>query len=207
MNHTDLRIIMNKCIKFYSPYFKSEDDLLHFVNSCEILDGSVNKAKVMMHQTQRLITAGDIMKGTDYDTDAMKLLFYIICTETIAKLYRDMGSRKTKESKSYVYDFFNNWTSENDRDLLTKGFTYKYDKSLHFDEIIELLYQIRCDVVHEGRYWRFHFSQGCNHVINLVPKVEKLRPYSFVSISITIKDFRDVIVRNSIKMITEKLYM
>ena len=66
------------------------------------------------------------------------------------------------------------------------------NKILTIDEIALDLYTVRCDVVHEGKYWGFQFSQDIP-MGNCDPDV---------NVYISYEEFRAVIVRNCISAIS-----
>ncbi|MHA1444420.1 MAG: hypothetical protein ACTSR4_06695, partial [Candidatus Hodarchaeales archaeon] len=59
----------------------------------------------------------------------------------------------------------------------------------------EMLYKIRCDVVHEGNYTGFVFHDGISGMVNTNPDV---------TTNITLQDVRDVIIHGCIKAIQNK---
>ncbi len=62
---------MDKWEEFYSPYFESVEELKHFVSSCEnlTLENNNHRAKIMMHQGQRLISLADNSECMDIERD------------------------------------------------------------------------------------------------------------------------------------------
>ena len=88
------------------------------------------------------------------------MLFLIMCAENIAKLHD--GFSGEGKSRYYVREFFANFVSPPDKDALSYGFTLNVDRLPHigFSKAVDLLYDIRCDVVHEGNYTDFAFHDG-----------------------------------------------
>jgi hypothetical protein len=59
-----------------------------------------------------------------------------------------------------------------------------------------MLYDVRCDVVHEGNCWGFAFHDGVTPMINVAPDVEA---------RIRLRTLRDMVVRGCIKAVSGKL--
>lgn len=66
---------------------------------------------------------------------------------------------------------------------------------LDLGSIVDLLYDVRCDVVHEGNYWSFHFHDGRTQIL--------IEP-NFI-VSLTIDDFKKIVVNGCINAINDKL--
>ena len=56
---------------------------------------------------------------------------------------------------------------------------------MELHEVVDILYSVRCDVVHEGQYWDFNFCNG-TPVFNTNPDV---------IVSISLADFRAIVAR------------
>ncbi len=63
---------------------------------------------------------------------------------------------------------------------------------LNIEEVADLLYDVRCDVVHEGMYWGFFFRYENITMLNINPKV---------TVKIGLSDLRDIVVRGCINAI------
>ena len=167
------------------------------MESCETHPNNV--AKVLMHQVQRLISLSDDIQKIRPNDEPLKLLILIMCVENVAKLHD--GYTGESKSKHYVKKFFNDFLSDADKDLLRNGFTDNNDewlRPLSFENVVELLYKIRCDVVHEGNYTDFSFYDGKMDMLNYTD------PYVVIP-HITLQDVRDLIIRGCINVIQDKL--
>jgi hypothetical protein len=188
---------MDKWLEFYNPHFKSQNETKKFVDSCEKQAYPNNVAKILMHQVQRLISlSGDIQKIRPND-EPLQLLFLIMCVENVAKLHD--GYTSEYKSKHYVKKFFNDFLSDVDKDFLRNGFIDNDDvwlRPLNFERVIEMLYKIRCDVIHEGNYTDFGFYDGNIKLSNSNPNVIA---------KVTLQNVRDIIIRGCIKAIQSKL--
>jgi len=186
---------MDKWFTFYKPHFISQDEAKKFVESCETHPN--NDAKILMHQVQRLISLSDDMQKIRPNDEPLQLLFLIMCVENVAKLHD--GYTGEYKSQHYVKKFFDDFLSDDDKDLLRNGFidnTDKWLRPLSFENVVEMLYKIRCDVVHEGNYTDFSFHDGKTGMSNINPDV---------TANITLQNIRDVIIRGCINAIQSKL--
>lgn len=69
---------MDKWLGFYRPYFDSEEDLVAFVEQCEslTLEDKNHRAKIMMHQGQRLSTISGAMEDIAVGRAPLNSFFY-----------------------------------------------------------------------------------------------------------------------------------
>lgn len=184
---------MEKGIDFYKPFFKDLDETHNFVKGLEKLGPGdpMHPAKIMMHQVQRLVTLADDLPKIRPQRESLQLLFILICAEHIAKLHDNFD--KEGQSRAYTRRFFEVILSDIEMDYLKKGFS-SFDRTpLSVREIVDLLYDVRCDVVHEGSYWGFHFHDGKTPMLNTDPDV---------IVNIRLSDLRTILVRGCINAIT-----
>ncbi len=142
---------------FYRPYFDNEKQLIEFIEVCEGLepDDIRHRAKIMMHQGQRLISLSENAAILEAGKDPLKLFFLILCAEAVAKLHADY--KKEDQSKKFVRHFFHAFCTAEEKHTILKGI--EICRSKHdFGKVIDALYLVRCDVVHEGQYWGFSFA-------------------------------------------------
>ena len=169
-----------------------------FVDACEKLQPSSpnHVAKIMMHQTQRLASIVDDLPKFRPHQEPLQVLFLVMCAENIAKLHD--GFSGEGKSRYYVQKFFEKFLSKSDKDTLSHGLKVNMDPlpSIGFKKAVDLLYDIRCDVVHEGNYTDFAFHDGQMEMVNTNPNVKAEIPFVRV---------RDIVVRGCINAIKEKL--
>ena len=188
---------MQKWIDFYQPFFPSPKEVAEFVTRCEQLAPPNNVAKILMHQAQRLISLADDIQEIRQEKEPLQVLFLIMCAENIAKLHDAFAGEG--QSHAYVRQFFNNFLSEEDKNSLGAGFIDGNDhllRTLGIDRVIDILYDIRCDVVHEGNYWGFAFHDGNTVMVNTDPNVHAHLQFQQV---------RDIVVRGCINAVQDKL--
>ena len=84
-----------------------------------------------------------------------------------------MFHQKKDKSKFYVKKFFTELVNENDRFFLEEKFFNFEHIALDLKSIVDIFYGVRCDVVHEGKYWEFRFCDQKNNVamLNLNPDI------------------------------------
>ena len=171
---------MEKWIEFYAPFFGSKDAAAKFVAACEAGAVASETAMLLMHQTQRLVLlADDIVKVRP--RDSLRILFLMVCAEAVAKLHD--GYKAEGKSRAYTQNFFDEFVSPEDRKRIEAGFVD--DKHLSLEAVVDHLYDIRCDVVHEGRYWGFFFSSDGWSTVTAG---------SNVAVRMRYPEFRDIVV-------------
>jgi len=184
-------------IEFYALFL---DNAKEFIITCDKSSVEKNNAWVMLNQTQRLIYLADNADKIKQSRDAFKVLFLIICAEVIAKLYKNFEDEG--ESKKYVKIFFEEICSLEDFNSLSGAIITDKPKSptvLSSSEFVDFMYDVRCSLVHEGRYWEFSFKDE-----------SKLGPFFWccfakteatVVVGITYQKLRNIIVKGAIRAI------
>lgn len=180
---------MDKWIDFYAPFFESREKARQFVEDLEKL-GKKHAAKLMMHQTQRLVSLADDFPQIRAGNESLQLLFLLICAEHISKLYANFNGEG--QSKAYTRRFFEELVTKGDRDRLKSCFKSHDIQPMTLREVVHLLYDVRCDVVHEGKYWGFHFHDGQTPMLNTEPDV---------NVYMRLQEFRDIVVRGCINAV------
>jgi|26BtaG_2_1085354.scaffolds.fasta_scaffold48334_1 hypothetical protein len=189
---TDFGVNVEKWLSFYRPYFESEQQANDFVSALERLDADhpSHSAKIMMHQVQRLVSLANDIPQIRPGNETLPLLFLLVCAEHIAKLHHKYQGEG--QSRSYVRRFFEEFLTEEDETLIRSGITSWERRPLPLREAIDILYTVRCDLVHEGRYWGFHFRNGGTSMINGDPDVV---------VNLKLHELTDIVVRSAIRSI------
>jgi len=188
---------MDKWLNFYLPFFDNSKDAEKFVSMCEKQHPPDNLAKILMHQTQRLISLADEIPKIRPHDESLQILFLIMCAENISKLHD--GFTSEGKSRNYVHRFFDKFLSDPDKTLLENGFIDNDDpllSPLGLKRVVDMFYDIRCDVVHEGNYSFFQFHDGTTPMVNADPNVNSYLRFN---------DVRNIIVRGCITAIKDKL--
>jgi hypothetical protein len=183
---------MDEWIDFYAPFFVSREEAALFVERFEglTLEDSHHPAKIMMHQVQRLVSLADDLPQIRPQRESLQLLFLLICAEHISKLHDNFDEEG--RSRAYTRRFFEELLPEKYRDSLRRGFSSIDRQPLTVREIVDLLYDVRCDVVHEGNYWGFHFHDGRTPMLNTDPDV---------IVNIMFQDLRAIVVLGCIEAV------
>jgi hypothetical protein len=188
---------MERWIAFYLPFFADHAHTETWVARCEAQAPPNIRAKIMMHQAQRLVSIADDLPAIRRTAESLQVMFLLSCAENISKLHDNIAD--DGQSRAYVQRFFRLFVVGNDRDVLEHAFTDHDDRLLRpepFECAVSLLYGVRCDVVHEGNFWGFAFHDGTTPMVNVDPDVIA---------NIRLIDLRNVIVRGCINAITECL--
>lgn len=183
---------METWVAFFMPFFDGRGTAEDWVARCEASVPPQNAAKIMMHQTQRLISLADDLPKIRPHAEPLQLLFLLVCAEHVAKLHH--GFSGEGQSKAYVRRFFDDFVVGPDRQTLSSAFADlrgHLRRPLPLEKAVDLLYKVRCDVVHEGKWWGFAF-----HMVNALPDVE---------VRIGLLKLREIIVRGCIRAISVKL--
>jgi hypothetical protein len=182
----------DKWVAFYAPFFGGDINARAFVTPLEALrpGDARHPAKTMMHQAQRLVSLADDLPRIRKGNETLQLLFLLICAEHIAKLAHNFD--REGSSKTYVRNFFRWFLSTEQQQQLSVGITKHDHNPLSLRQSVDALYRVRCDAVHEGKYWGFHFRVGEDPILNCEPDV---------IVSLTLREFRRLVVMGCIRAI------
>ncbi len=218
-------------LPFFVPHFPTEEDAAAFVGECESINRGYrppeklddSTPKVMMHQTVRLITLSESIR-TIRAAEPLSLFFILVCAECVAKLLDHYGGER--ESRRYVKKFFDEHVLRDDKQKMEQSFQKMKRQVappvyLKVAEVADLLYDIRCDVVHEGRYWGFSFPDGSRpgerrlspwhpkekekHPKEKEKHPKEKEPASVVGVTISLQEVRDIVVRGCIEAVKKAL--
>ncbi len=184
---------MEKWIAFYEQSFPTREAATSFVEELESINDRAiprHRAKIMMHQAQRLISLADDIIQVREGRESLQLLFTLICAENIAKLFHNFDDEG--QSRAFVRRFFSEFVIGNDRAILESRFFTHDAVPLNLQAVADCLYSVRCDVVHEGQYWGFHFHDGDTPMLNTDPDV---------TVHITFAEFRAIVIRGCVRAI------
>lgn len=144
--------------EFYRDAFGGNNGAAELVTCVRRISGEDNQAKIVLHQAARMIWLSDRMEQFAKDRAALQILFFLIAAEAVAKLVNDVSEEG--RSRQQVRSFFEDICSPNHRKLLERSFSNsKGSGFLTCREVVDFLYKIRCDVVHEGRYSEYTLKQ------------------------------------------------
>ena len=137
---------------FYQAAFPNAGASRAFVECIEAVPVAVSKAKIAMHQAARMLWLGDRMDEVAKGRPALQVLFQLIAAEAVAKLVNNFTAEG--ESRKHVRLFFEDICSDSHRVTLNSAFSHAPGGPfLSVREAVDFLYDVRCDVVHEGVYF------------------------------------------------------
>jgi hypothetical protein len=140
---------------FYAPAFSNPADARKFVATVKSLNGPA-AAKIALHQGARMVWLADRMEEVAAGRDALQILFYLIAAEAVAKIV--FGFKGEGKSRYHVQRFFKEICLDRHRVLLSKALEMVPEQFLTWEQTVDKLYDVRCDVVHEGQYFGFHLK-------------------------------------------------
>ena len=141
--------------QFYSRTQWISGDALEFARCVENIPVDQSKAKVILHQSARLLWLGEQVSVVATARPAFQVLFALIVAELVAKIVH--GFKGEGQSRKHVHLFFEDICSTRLQEVLGNMFEGDpLQPNFTVPEIVNFLYDIRCDVVHEGHYFGFH---------------------------------------------------
>ena len=114
-----LEVEMNQWVDFYDDYFSDREEVEKFVSDLEeVVDSSHSRyrAKIIMHQAQRLISLSDDIINIREGRESLQLLFLLVCAENVAKIYHEFDH--VGQSKNFVKKFFYDLLDKDDRSVI-----------------------------------------------------------------------------------------
>ncbi len=177
--------------RFYTEVFPSFDAAKSFYKQLEDLPPEKNAAKIVFHQAARMVWLADQIDEVARGRPAFQVLFYLIAAELVAKITFNFEGEG--ESRKYVRRFFAEICSNDTRAKLAKSFSKTRSGPLSSQDAVDLLYNIRCDVAHEGKYSSFHLPLPGD----AFPQLTIVGDESFVA-HLTIQELRRMILEGAL---------
>ncbi len=175
----------------YAEVFPSLDAAKAFYSEVDALPPGKNSAKIVFHQTARMIWLADQIDEVARGRPAFQVLFYLIAAELVAKLTFEFNG--DGESKKYVRRFFAEICDDDARNKLASSFSRLPYGELSSDDVVNLLYGIRCDVVHEGMYYTFKLRLGQDDL----PEMVHINGISFTT-TLRVEELRQIILKGAV---------
>ncbi|MFH1993016.1 MAG: hypothetical protein ABIK98_11545 [Pseudomonadota bacterium] len=175
---------------FYKDAFSNTSELKIFFNQIEGLPSENNKALTILHQAARMIWLADRIEEVAKDRPALQILFYLIAAEAVAKIVR--GFEEEGGSRKHVQIFFEEICNNSHKAILSKAFD-DLKKKYTVREAIDFLYNIRCDVVHEGKYFNLTLPDEFDDYPEITGR-DKITLTAYISI----KDLRKIVLEGSV---------
>lgn len=180
---------------FFRPAFLSMDASRAFINCVEDVPVATSKAKIVMHQAARMLWLGDRMDEVAKGRPALQVLFQLIAAEAVAKLVNNFVAEG--ESRKHVRLFFEDICSESHRAALAKAFSHAPGGLfLSVRETVDFLYEVRCDVVHEGAYFTLTLARPGDTLKWLTPSGSSK---ASLIVGITVQQLRQIVLEGAIR--------
>ena len=134
----------------YGDAFPEDPGIRTFVCCVEnaSIDPEKSRAKITLNTAARNVWIADRLEEIAPGRQALQVLFYMVAAEAVAKLFIGYAGRGA--SKKHVMLFFAENCDDAARERLDKAFRRLDESFLTWKESVEFLYQVRCDVAHEG---------------------------------------------------------
>jgi hypothetical protein len=176
---------------FYAEVFPNLDAAKSFYAQLEALPPKRNSAKIVFHQAARMVWLADQIDEVARGRPAFQILFYVIAAELVAKIAFHFEGEG--ESRKHVRKFFAEICSDNTRARLAGLFARTHSGPVSSEEAVDLLYAIRCDVAHEGRYSSFHLPLSGD----AFPQLTTVGDESLIA-NLTIQDLRRMVLEGAV---------
>lgn len=180
---------------FYVPAFASPDESARFFESVEALTHSScrRRTKSVLHQAARMLWLSDRMDEVARGRPALQVLFYLIAAEAIAKLVFKFKGKGA--SRAHVQKFFTQVCDESHRERLGRAFSFSGGVPfVPAMKVVDFLYDVRCDVAHEGRYFGMHLLQSPD----TTPTLTEWTPGVHIIAHITAEELRQIILEGAV---------
>ena len=176
---------------FYTEVFPNLEAAKSFYEQLEDLPPEKNAGKIVFHQAARMIWLADQIDEVARGRPAFQVMFYLTTAELVAKVRFDFNGEG--ESRKHVHRFFGELCSDATRTKLAKSFTRLRYGEVPFTEVVDLLYDIRCDVVHRGMYYGFQLAMPGDDF----PQMVHMNETSFTT-NLTIPELRHMVLEGAV---------
>jgi hypothetical protein len=134
--------------------FPTADLAQEFVACVRAIPASTSQAKIVLHQGARMLWLADQIDIVARRRPAFQILFFVIAAEAIAKIVYSFPGEG--QSKAHVNKFFLDICGPIQRSALAATFARTPPgPRLTAEEAVDVLYDVRCDIAHRGRYYEF----------------------------------------------------
>ena len=154
----------NELRAFYGPYFDTAEGLEDFLyDALDYEYGSLERRQ-MLYQVQRFVTLANDIEKLRPGRDCLRMLFIRICLESLCTLSNYSGKQKDDFFKAFVDSFSEEgklYTLDNFELICFEdeymGHVFQAHHSIDMLDFMEIIREVRHQVVHEGVYWDMQF--------------------------------------------------
>lgn len=176
--------------KYFGEFFGS-DKLVHVIESI-VANDNEQLSQNILKNSARLSWIADKVDSHAKGRVAFQIMYYAIIAESCAKLADNYIGEG--DSKKYVLSFFAKFTAKELKPIVCRAFQKsKSQDFLGVEEVAKLLYKIRCDLAHEGKYFNFFLKESTDSTrvlnSNIGPEIISY---------ITLNDLKKIVLSNSI---------
>ena len=213
---------------FYKEFFFSTQKTDNFIKNVLSFQDS-NVPRRMINSIKRLISLADDIEQIRKGDFGLKIFFIVVCIESLNVL----AGKKDISKMDILIDFFNNKISVRDRQFildnvkrislsgerLTDENYGEYKNSainetiktdIDIEEFALIINDMRNFFVHEGIDWEFTFSNGKEHIMNILDFPQKqyrglVNQERIYDVNLKYSDFRIICVKGLINFVQEYL--
>ena len=176
--------------QLYAEVFGSLDASTKFFETIRSLPDSKKDAKIVLHQAGRVVWLADRIDEVARGRPAFQILFYLVAAELVAKIAA--GYEGEGQSRSHVQKFFTEICSSESKQRLSRAFRHAGGVHLSLTSAVDLLYDVRCDVVHRGLYYTFSLQRSGSSM----PMLSNVHEYSPIA-QISLLELRQIVLEGA----------
>lgn len=177
---------------FYAEVFPSLEEARAFYLQLNELPPEKSSAQTVFHQAARMVWLADKIDMVARARPAFQVLFYLIAAELVAKLVFNFRGRG--KVKGHVLRFFMEICDEETRVRLGNSFKTTTYGAVSAEGVVTLLYYLRCDVAHEGMYYRFHLQDELD---DGVPQMTHVGDADYIT-TMTLQELRRMVLKGAV---------
>jgi hypothetical protein len=143
---------------------------------------------LLLHQVARMVWVADRLDDLARGRPAFQVMFYLIAAELAAKIRFNFAG--IGQSRKHVHRFFEEICTDKHRAILARAFGLVGGGCLDVKPAVDLLYNVRCDVVHMGAYYGFSLRESG---YTLVAQVADLS----VTTNLSVEQLRQIVLEGA----------
>lgn len=157
-------------MEFYTPFFKSKNELEDFFDSVYKLDIDDRIPRQMINQIYRFVLLSKRIEEIYPPRDGLRIMFLKICLESLCsldvrtetkKFYEKFEKSFSDEGRKYILDNFKPsfWCLKGDENQ------YECIPDFTVYDFLNIIKYIRDQVVHDGIFWEIQvFASDCDAI-------------------------------------------